>query len=70
MFSDVPLTGSVDLQARRIDDDMSWSIRGPYTQSDVDGALPSAHRAVVGHWEVESHERHDGLKEPLRVLSG
>ncbi len=33
MFSDVPLTGSVDLQARRIDDDMSWSIRGPYTQS-------------------------------------
>ena len=65
MFSDVPLTGSVDLQARRIDDDMSWSIRGPYTQSDVDGALPSAHRAVVGHWEVESHERHGGLKEPL-----
>ena len=59
MLSDVPLTGSVDLQARRIDDDMSWSIRGSYTQSDVDGALPSAHRAVVGHWEVESHERHD-----------
>ena len=57
MFSDVPLTGSVDLQARRIDDDMSWSIRGPYTQSDVDGALPSAHRDLTGTFCTKWKER-------------
>jgi hypothetical protein len=65
MLANVPLTGTVHLEARGIDDDVTRSVPRTYEQRQIKRALAPAKRSVIGHREIECHELDQGSEEAL-----
>ncbi len=65
VFPRMPLASAIDLQTRRIHDDMPSSRTRRQRQAHCQPCLSAAHGAVVGYGEIEPHECHDRPKIPV-----